>query len=221
MPLVIAIDGPAGAGKSTLARALAAHLKITYLDTGATWRALAFAALQRGLTAGDGVALANFAATLEVHFGPMSSVGQLVYIGDQDVTDQIRSEAISAAASEVSVHPIVREAMVALQRRIAASEDVVAEGRDTTTVVFPDAQIKIYLDATLEERARRRTWELAAKGLDVDLAEIRDAIAERDERDRTKPQGALTIADDAILIESTELTPQQVLDRALELVGQR
>lgn len=218
MPLVIAIDGPAAAGKSTLARALAARLGCIYLDTGATYRALALAARERGITWGDGAALAAFARTLDVHFGPMTPEGQQVFLGERDVTALLRTEEIAEGASQVSAHPLVREEMVALQRRIASTQDVVAEGRDTTTVVFPDATVKLYLDATLAERARRRTWELAARGFDIDEEEILNALAERDERDRNKPVGALKIADGAVRIGSTEMSAAEVLAEALAIV---
>ncbi|MEO7993057.1 MAG: (d)CMP kinase [bacterium] len=217
-PFVIAIDGPAGAGKSTLARALAARLGCTYLDTGATYRALAWAARERGTTWGQGDVLAKLAATLDIRFGAMTPEGQRVAVGEVDVTEAIRDEAISDGASQVSVHPLVREAMVALQQRIAARQSVVAEGRDTTTVVFPDATVKIYLDATLEERAHRRAWELAQRGIDLDIEEIREALAIRDKRDREKPVGALTVADDAVMVETTELNVDEVLERVLALL---
>lgn len=214
--MVIAIDGPAGAGKSTVARALAKRLGWIYLDTGAMYRCVALAALEAGLSLDDAEALGELAAKLEIGFGPERDGRQTVGLDGRDVTLEIRSPEVSAAASQVSVHAPVREAMVAQQRRLIANGSYVAEGRDIGTVVSPEAPLKIYLTADETERARRRAAESGQSAEQV-LAEQR----QRDRRDSTRDHGALRPAEDAIELDTTGLTVDLVVERIANLADQR
>lgn len=217
---VIAIDGPVGAGKSTVARALAQRLGYRYVDTGAMYRAVAHLAAGRGIDWQDRAGLAALARTIEIEFVP-SPAGQRLLVGGADVSEAIRSPRISEGASIVSAHPEVREALVALQRRMAEGGGVVMEGRDIGTVVFPDAEVKIFLDATLDERARRRHRELAARGEGVTYDAVREAMRERDLRDSTRAHSPLRAAPDATAIDSTRLTVEQVVDAIIARLGPR
>ena len=201
--MVIAIDGPAGAGKSTVARALAQRIGYTYLDSGAMYRCVALAALQRGTTP------AQVAPALQIE------LGEGVSCDGRDVSQEIRTPEVSEAASRAAADPDVREAMVEQQRRHLAHGDWVAEGRDIGTVVAPDAELKVFLTAEAGERARRRASEL---GADPDTVLAEQAL--RDERDRTRAHSPLKAADDAIEIDTTGLTLEQVIDRIVQLVEQ-
>jgi CMP/dCMP kinase len=203
--MVIAIDGPAGAGKSTVAHALAAAIGFTYLDSGAMYRCVALAATERGLDLDDGAAMADVARLLEIGLD-----GDRVRLGRRDVSVEIRSSLVSEASSRVSIHPGVREAMVARQRQLIASGSYVAEGRDIGTVVSPEAPLKIFLTASPEERARRRSAQTGE-----DEAAVMAAQGERDERDRTREHSALRPAPDAVEIDTTGLKPEQVVDRII------
>jgi cytidylate kinase len=209
--MVIAIDGPAGAGKSTVAREVAKALGFTYLDSGAMYRSVALAALRDGVDPDEAPAVAAIANGLDVrlHNG-------LVELDGEDVTEAIRTPDVSAAASRVSVHPEVREAMVARQRALLDSGDYVAEGRDIGTVVSPDAGLKIFLTASGEERARRRATET---GEDPD--DVRAAQAARDERDRDRDHGALRPAEDAVEIDTSGLGVDEVAGRIVTLARER
>jgi cytidylate kinase len=209
--MVIAIDGPAGAGKSTVARAVARALGLTYLDSGAMYRSVALAALRTGAGLDDGAALGGLARGLEVRLA-----NGRVLLDGEDVTDAIRSPDVSAAASRVSVHPEVREAMVERQRAMIASGDYVAEGRDIGTVVSPDAALKVFLTASVAERARRRAAETGEP-----VAEVQAAQAGRVARDRERRHGALRVADDAVQIDTTGLGAEEVAARIAELAAQR
>jgi cytidylate kinase len=209
---VIAIDGPAGAGKSTVARAVAQRMGFDYLDTGAMYRAVALEALRRGVDPADGVAVGRIASEIDLRV-----TGERVFIGAEDVSRKIRSAKVTRAVSLVSAHPEVRTQMVRRQREVAAGRDVVVEGRDIGSVVFPDADAKIYLTASIEERARRRTDQLA---LDRDLVEdIRTDLRRRDEVDSTRRESPLTRAPDAVEVDSTDKTVQQVVDEIEMLVS--
>jgi cytidylate kinase len=208
---VIAIDGPAGAGKSTVARGLAGALGATYLDSGAMYRCVALAALRAGVGLDDGVGLGRIAADLDVSFA-----GGEVVLGGETVTAEIRAPEVSAAASRVSVHPEVRAAMVARQRALVAAGDWVVEGRDIGTVVVPDADLKVFLTATPDERARRRA---ADSGEDV--AAVAAAQAERDRRDIERAHGALRAAPDAVEIDTTGQPASRVVERIIEIASQR
>jgi CMP/dCMP kinase len=209
--MVIAIDGPAGAGKSSVARAVAAGLGFTYLDSGAMYRSVALIALERGVDLDDGARVGSLAAQLEIAFADGA-----VAVDGNDVSEAIRDPAVTTAASRISIHPQVREAMVARQRELIASGRYVAEGRDIGTVVSPDAPLKIYLTAGEEERARRRATETGQ-----DPVAVLAAQRERDERDRAREHGALRAADDAVEVDTTDLTVDEVAARVVELARDR
>jgi cytidylate kinase len=216
--LVIAIDGPAGAGKSTAARGLAAALGYTYVDTGALYRAVAFAARRAGVDLDDGPAVAPLVGRVALR--PEAGVTR-VYLDDADVTDDIRAAEMSAFASRVAAQPAVRAALLGRQRAFAEAGGVVMDGRDIGTVVFPDAQCKFFLIATTEERARRRHAEDTARGGTNDANATRAAIEERDRRDRERAVAPLRAAPDAITIDTSTLTSDEVVARMLERVRAR
>jgi CMP/dCMP kinase len=209
--MVIAIDGPAGAGKSTVARGVAEALGFTYLDSGAMYRTVALAALRQGMDPDDGEALAELAPRLEIRLAD----GRVTLDGD-DVTEAIREPEVTEAASRVSVHPGVREAMVRRQRELIDGGRYVAEGRDIGTVVSPDAPLKVYLTASPEERARRRAAETGADEDDVLAAQI-----ERDTRDTEREVGSLRQADDAIQLDTTGLDVDQVIAAVVAAARER
>jgi cytidylate kinase len=211
-PFVVAIDGPAGAGKSTAAKRLAARLGYAFLDTGAIYRTLALTARRRGMDWADGPALAALAEKLTIAFVPQGETNRVIAEGE-DVTHDIRTPDMSDGASRVSAHPPVRAALLGLQRRLAAAGNLVAEGRDMGTVVFPDAPAKFFLTASPAERARRRTQELIAAGRPADPDAVLREMLVRDERDTTREVSPLRRAADAVLIDSEALTPEEVVDR--------
>jgi cytidylate kinase len=209
--MVIAIDGPAGAGKSTVALAVARALGVAYLDSGAMYRSAALAALRSGASLDDGAALGSLVRGLR-----MTVADGRVSVDGEDVTEAIRASDVSAAASRVSVHPEVREAMVQRQRALIAAGDYVAEGRDIGTVVSPDATLKVFLTASDAERARRRAAETGELPADVQAAQ-----SVRDARDRGREHGALRPADDAVEIDTTGLSADEVAARIADLAAQR
>jgi CMP/dCMP kinase len=209
--MVIAIDGPAGAGKSSVARAVSAQLAWTYLDSGAMYRCVALAALEAGTDPDDGGALGPLAEALQIGFD-----GHRVLLGERDVSAEIRDPRVTAAASRVSVHPVVRAAMVARQRRLIEAGRYVAEGRDIGTVVSPDAPLKVFLTASDEERARRRAAQTGE-----DFASVLDAQRRRDARDTEREHGALRAATDAVELETTGLSLEEVVARVVALARER
>ena len=217
---IVAIDGPVGAGKSTVARVVAQRLRLRYVDTGAMYRSVAWAALQRRISLSDEQSMTALAKSLRIDF-VTDPIGQHVLVDGVDVTEAIRTPQVSDGASIVSVYPGVREAMVTIQRRLGVEGGVVMEGRDIGTVVFPDAEIKVFLDASLDERARRRFEELKARGADVDLESVRKAEEERDRRDRTRNHSPLRAAPDAVVIDSTGIPADEVVARIVQLVRRR
>jgi cytidylate kinase len=214
----VAIDGPAGAGKSTAARLLAERLGYALLDTGAIYRVMALRAREGGVAWDDGPGVAALADGLEIAFRLEGTVNHVLADG-QDVTPAIRTPEMSDGASRVSALPEVRAALLDLQRRIGAAGGVVVEGRDIGTVVFPNAQAKFFLTATVDERARRRAAELRAAGRPVDPATTRAEIVARDERDSTRAAAPLRKADDAIEIDSSALAVEEVVDRMAAIVS--
>jgi len=208
--LVIAIDGPAGAGKTTIAKRVAQDLDLQFLDTGAMYRCVALECSRTGLSAKDGERAAAVALRCKIEFGPGDP--QRVLLNGEDVTDAIRTPEMGDLASVVSVHPAVRRQMVKQQKAAIARGGVILEGRDTTTVVAPDADVKVFLTASADTRALRRYKELNAKGLNVKLDEIRDQIIERDRRDSTRADSPLTISPDANVINTDVLTIDEVVE---------
>jgi CMP/dCMP kinase len=223
-PLIVAIDGPAGAGKSTVARALAQRFGLLNIESGAMYRAFALKALNSGVATGNAAALETLAHSTEVRLEPGPD-GNRVLLDGADVTAQLRTPRITAAASEVSIHPPIRRWLVTLQQALGDRGNVVMEGRDIGTVVFPHAPVKIFLDASPEKRGERRYEQTrngesaGATAIATQLpAKVLEEIRERDRRDRTRADSPLRPAPDAAIIDSTDLTLDQVIERAAALV---
>jgi CMP/dCMP kinase len=209
--MVIAIDGPAGAGKSTVARGVARALGFTYLDSGAMYRCVALAALDRGMDLDDGERLGEMAWDLDIGFD-----GDTVRLDGKPVEGRIRSPEVTIAASKVSIHPQVRQAMVKRQRELIATGNYVAEGRDIGTVVSPDSPLKIFLTADEGERARRRAADSGEP-----VARVAEAIRDRDERDQHRADSPLRVAEGSIYIDTTDLSPDEVVRQIAELARER
>ncbi|MCX6624118.1 MAG: (d)CMP kinase [Acidobacteria bacterium] len=216
--IVVAIDGPAGAGKSTIAQRLAARLGFIYIDTGAMYRAVALWAMRAGVEFSELHRLEQLAAAAQIAFRPG---GGGTFLNGEDITDVIRAPEMSDAASKISTVSGVRRELVLKQRAMAATTSVVMEGRDIGTVVFPDAEVKVFLDADSRIRAERRTRELTAKGRSVDLTTVSKEIEERDRRDRGRSEAPLMQAPDAVYIDTSGLTLEQVEEEILKVVRQR
>jgi cytidylate kinase len=214
---IVTIDGPSGSGKGTISRAVAQHAGWHLLDSGALYRLAALAGAQTGLDPQDVKGHARIAGAMNVGFGASPDGGELVTLDGMDVTAELRSEATGAGASRVAAWPEVRNALLARQHAFALAPGLIADGRDMGTVVFPNADLKIFLTASAEERARRRYKQLKDKGSDVSLAALSREIAQRDARDSTRAVAPLKPALDAEVIDSTGLTIEQVVDRVLEI----
>lgn len=212
----IALDGPAGAGKSTIAKQLAAHLDYVYIDTGAMYRAVTLAALEQGIDLEDGQRLGELMTSLDIRLTPGEN-GQRVFIGEREVTESIRSSEVTNNVSFVAKHAQVRSALVEMQRRLAESGGIVMDGRDIGTVVLPDAELKVFMTATVEERASRRHRENVSRGMDSDLEALQAEIALRDKRDSEREVSPLRQADDAIYLDTTVMSIDQVVLRLTEL----
>jgi CMP/dCMP kinase len=221
--MIIAIDGPAGSGKSTVAKLVARRLGFHYLDTGAMYRAVACRVLATGGSLADEDGVAAVAANDEIEFShePGEPLPSLVSIAGTDVTAAIRTPDIDDAVSVVARMPRVREAMVAQQRHLAVGHDTVVEGRDIGTVVFPHAELKVYLTASAEERARRRAAQQSEAGIVVDTAGVRDALVRRDHADSSRDHSPLAAAEDAVELDTTGLTLDEVVDRIAALAEER
>lgn len=226
--MIIAIDGPAGAGKSTVARSLARSFRLTHIDTGAMYRAIALHALRNGVGTEDESALATLARQAQISFQPedhapssASETGQRVLLDGEDVTLAIREPAVTRLASPISAISSVRRALVMQQRAMASAGDVVMEGRDIGTVVLPHADVKVFLTASPEVRAQRRLLELRARGVTTDFATVLREIQERDARDSTRADSPMVPAPDAVVLDTDNLTVEQVTARIAELAGLR
>ena len=220
MNKIITVDGPSGAGKGTLCYALAEKLGFALLDSGAIYRVTALAALKRNADLTNETALADLARHLDIQFVPKN--GEVnVLLGGMDVSHLIRTQEVADAASKVAVFPQVRAALLQLQQDFAKNDGLIADGRDMGTVVFPDAQVKLFLDASAEERAKRRYNQLQNKGISGNFAQILAEIKERDLRDRNRAVAPLKPADDAFLLDSTTLSIDEVICQALNYIQQR
>ncbi|MGE0789685.1 MAG: (d)CMP kinase [Sandaracinaceae bacterium] len=218
---VIAIDGPAGAGKSTVARRVAEALGYALIDTGALYRGLALIAEERGVAWGDGAGLARLADSLDLRFGPPAAGGRPpLLIDGKDRSGEIRTQSISQGASQVSALPEVRAALLQLQRRMGEGGGVVLEGRDIGTVVFPHADVKVFLTASVDARAGRRAKELEAAGQPADVGAVAAEIEERDARDSSRAVAPLKPADDAVVLDTTGLDLDGATSALLEIVAQ-
>ena len=219
-PVNIAIDGPAGAGKSTIARRVAARRSYVYVDTGAMFRAMGLYMGRAGIDVSDEAAVSAACGrpdiTIEYRDGE-----QVVLLDGENVNGLIRTQEVGELASRVSVHPAVRTRMAELQRELARTRSVVMDGRDIGTVILPDAQVKIYLTASAEVRARRRFLELEAKGQSPDLSAIEAEIRERDHRDMTRPVAPLRQAEDAVLVDTSDMTIDEVAARIMEICAEK
>lgn len=215
--VVIAIDGPSGAGKGTLSQLVAKHLGYHLLDSGALYRLVALSAIKQAADIQDEQAIADIASRLQVKFDVTGDTTRIVLAGE-DVTDAIRHENVSMSASVVAAYPQVRAALLQRQKDFAQAPGLVADGRDMGTTVFPQAQVKVFLTASAEARAERRYKQLIQKGVVVDMAELVKDIKDRDDRDTNRATSPLKPADDALVLDSTSLTIEQVLNAILAQV---
>lgn len=214
MHKVIAIDGPSGAGKTTIAKLIAEKLRFEYLDTGALYRAVAVALRNNGVVQTDSDdKIKGVLSTISISF-----IDGKVYVNNKDITGDIRSTEVDHYSSVFSARKIVREYLLDVQRNAALKNSLVVEGRDTTTVVFPDAKKKIFLDASVEERAKRRCKQYREKGIDINIEESLKSIIDRDRRDANRDIAPLKIAEDALVIDSSNLSVEQVLEKIFEYI---
>lgn len=218
---VIAIDGPSGVGKGTVARSVARSLGWHFLDSGSLYRILALAARRAGIDGNDEPAVAALAPKLDIKFSVQAADVESIIVNGQELAAEVRAETSGALASVIAVHPKVRAALLERQRAFRKAPGLVADGRDMGTVVFPDAALKIFLDASPDERARRRLIQLRKAGIEANIAALREEIRERDVRDRSRSVSPLKPADDAVTIDTTELSVESVLARVGQLIEAR
>jgi cytidylate kinase len=218
---ILTIDGPSGSGKGTVSRAASRALGWALLDSGALYRLVALAGRQAAVSLDDGPRLARIAEEFDIRFGAGAAGEEIVWLDGRDVTREIRTETAGNDASKVAALPVVRAALLARQRRFAAPPGLVADGRDMGTVVFPEAQVKIFLTASADERAARRHKQLKEKGVAATLAALSREIAERDQRDITRSTSPLVASDDAVLLDTSGIRVDAVVRRVLEIVRER
>lgn len=218
--MIVAIDGPAGSGKGTVTKLIAKRMGLINLDTGATYRCVALETIRRGLTLEDKEKIVDLVDDLDIEF-EYEEDNIKVFLNGEEVTSVIRSMEVTKIVSQVSSIVPVRLKMVELQRRMAKGKNVIMEGRDIGTYVFPNAEVKIYLDANVEERAKRRFKENQEKGIESSYEEILENIKIRDENDKNKEIGSLKIADDAIIVDSSKLTIEEMTNRVEEIIREK
>ena len=214
MSFIVAIDGPAGSGKGTVTKQVAQEMGLTNIDTGATYRCVALAVIENNVLLEEKSKIIELAKNIKIDM----DIQQNIFLNGRNVTKQIRSKEVSAIVSQISSIKDVRLLMVDLQRKLAEGKDVIMEGRDITTYVFPNADVKIYLDASIEERAKRRYEEMKERQIETTYEEILENIKMRDENDKNKEIGSLKIAPDAIVIDTTELSIEKVTEKVKEII---
>jgi CMP/dCMP kinase len=214
--IIIAIDGPAGSGKSTAAKNIAQRLGFTYLDTGAMYRAITFIALRNGISENN-AAVINLAKSIDLKLKFENGITR-VFINNEEVTEQIRSSEVNSKVSDISKIPEVREQLVKIQKKLGAEGNVVAEGRDVTTVVFPNADLKIFLTASIETRTKRRLKEFQEKNIQISFEEVKANLEKRDKIDSSREISPLKKADDAIEYDNSDVTPEQDFEFLLEKI---
>lgn len=214
MSFIVAIDGPAGSGKGTVTKQVAQEMGLTNIDTGATYRCVALAVIENNVLLEEKSKIIELAKNIKIDMDTQ----QNIFLNGRNVTKQIRSKEVSAIVSQISSIKDVRLLMVDLQRKLAEGKDVIMEGRDITTYVFPNADVKIYLDASIEERAKRRYKEMQERQIEATYEEILENIKMRDENDKNKEIGSLKIAPDAIVIDTTELSIEKVTEKVKEII---
>ncbi|HEY3659088.1 MAG TPA: (d)CMP kinase [Steroidobacteraceae bacterium] len=218
---VMTIDGPSGSGKGTVSRAAAKRLDWALLDSGALYRLVALGGRRAGIDLNDEMALGRLARQLDIRFDSTPAGEEIVWLGGQEVTRDIRTESAGSDASRVAALPTVRDALLERQRRFAVPPGLVADGRDMGTVVFPDAPVKIFLTASADERAARRYKQLKEKGVAANLAALSKEIADRDQRDITRTASPLVASEDAVLLDTTGMSVDAVVERVLNVVRER
>ena len=220
MGFIVGIDGPAGSGKGTVTKAIANKTGLINIDTGITYRCVALEVLKQNVNLKDEEKIIDIAKNIKIEINNTPE-GDVVHLNGENVTDQIRSTEVSGIVSPVSSIKEVRYAMVEVQRKLAEGKDVIMEGRDICTYVFPNADVKIYLDASIEERARRRYKELKEKGTEITFEEVKESIEKRDYNDMHKEIGALKKAPDSIVVDSTNKTIDEVVEEIIEIINKK
>lgn len=217
MSFVVGIDGPAGSGKGTVTKIIANKLGLTNIDTGITYRCVALECLNKGIDLSEKERIIGIANNLKLNIDNTKD-GDIVYLDEKNVTQEIRSKEVTSIVSQVSSIKEVRFAMVELQRKLAEGRDIIIEGRDICTYVFPNADVKIYLEASLEERTNRRYKEMQEKGIDITIEEVRKNISMRDKNDKEKEIGALKLAPDSIIVDTTNKAINEVVEEIIEII---
>lgn len=220
MSFIVGIDGPAGSGKGTVTKQIANKLGLVNIDTGSTYRCVALEVLNRNISLEDKEKIIEVAKDIKIDIKSTPS-GDIVYLNGKDVTKEIRSKEVTKIVSPVSSIKEVRYVMVDLQRKLAEGKNIIMEGRDICTYVFPNADVKIYLDASIEERAKRRYKENQEKNIDMTYEEVYENIRKRDENDKAKEIGALKLAEDSIIVDTTNLSINQVVEKIIEIIKQK
>ena len=220
MSFIVGIDGPAGSGKGTVTKKIANELGLINIDTGSTYRCVALEVLNRNISLEDKEKIIQVAKEVKIDIEALPD-GDKIYLNGKEVTKEIRSKEVTKIVSPISSIKEVRYEMVELQRRLAEGKNVIMEGRDICTYVFPNANVKIYLDASIEERATRRYKENQEKGIEMSYEEVYESIKKRDENDKNKEIGALKLAEDSVVVDTTSLTIDEVVGRIIEIIKEK